>query len=138
MIQHYETLFDALQAVRNFTIDKPEECPATIFEMLRAQTAELVAWQNTLGAIYDAPRGGGSETTVGPILLNIAAGALGVFAVSNFFSRGSLSARQRLALMRDAGEDAPDGMTWPDAADDPAGTPAVPVPTPPADIPPIP
>lgn len=131
MIQHYETLFDALQAVRNFTIDKPEECPATIFEILRSQAADLVSWQNTLQAIYNAPRGDGSDSTVGPILLNIAAGALAIFAVSNFFSNGTLSARQRLALLRDAGEDAPEGMTWPDAADDPTSSAPVPVPTPP-------
>ncbi|THD35720.1 MAG: hypothetical protein E7773_10255 [Sphingomonas sp.] len=133
-MRNFETLFDAAQAVRNFTIDKPEGCPDAIFERLRTQSMDLVAWEQTLRAIYDADRGAGDADSVGPELMQIAAAALCVFAVSGFLVIGKdgTAARMRLALLRDAGEPAPEGMAWPDPENDPAKTFIPPPPEPPA------
>lgn len=120
-MKSYLTLFEAAQGIRNFTIDKPEGCPEAIFERLRNQTADLVEWGETCEAIYRADRGAGDDDTVGPELMQIAAGALAVFASTGFLAIGKdgTAARMRLALLRDAGEAAPEGMSWPEASEDP-------------------
>lgn len=129
----YLTLHEALQGVRDFTIDKPEGCPTDIFQRLRKQTVALDQWGDTLQAIYDADRGAGDEDTVGPELMQIAAGALVVFANSGFYDIGKdgTAARMALALLRDSGEPAPEGMAWPDPESDPPKSIPVSVPTPP-------
>lgn len=117
----YLTLFESLQGIRDFTIDRPEGSPAEIFERLRNQTADLVSWGETLEMIYRADRGAGDDLTVGPELMQVAAGALGVFAASQFLTIGkdNTAAKMRLALLRDSGEPEPEGMAWPEPSEDP-------------------
>jgi hypothetical protein len=134
-MRNFETLFDAAQAVRDFTIDKPEGCPPEIFERLRTLgPMDKIEWEKTLWAIYDADRGAGDDTTVGPELMQIGAGALAVFATFQFMLIGKdeTATKMRKALLRDAGEPAPDGIPWPDPADDPARM-TIELPTPPTD-----
>jgi hypothetical protein len=132
-MQEYGTLIDATQAARDFTVDRPEGCPPAIFDRLRNQTQGVPEWHETLRVIYDADWGVGDDDTVGPELMKIAAGAFGVFATWRFFDIGQNgdSAKMRMALLRDAGVEAPLGMVWPDPADDPAKSVVVAPPVPP-------
>lgn len=122
----------ARQALNNFAINRPEECPTAIFEAITSlPTVDLVGWGDLLETIYRAPRGVGDADTVGPILMQIAAGNLAWFAFNRslLIGQNGDAAKMRLALMRDAGEPAPEGLSWPDPADDPV---AIVVPEPPA------
>lgn len=121
----HETLNDTLQELRDFAIDKPEGCPDRVFALIRKQTSDLVSFGELLTTIYDTPVGAGDDDTIGPVLAQVAAAGLGVFAMSGFLDIGKdgRANRMRLALLREAGEPAPAGLSWPDPADDPARRP---------------
>ena len=126
----------ARQALNDFAINRPEGCPADIFDAITSlPTVNLVGWGALLEAIYFADRGTGDATTVGPILMQIAAGNLLWFAYNQWLAIGESgdAGKMRLALIRDAGEEAPVGTSWPDPADDPVRIVIPEPPVPPSD-----
>lgn len=122
----YPSLNEMLQDVRDFGFNRPEGAPAEIRDRMRTLTTDLVGIGEFLQAVYDADRGAGTDTTVGPVLMQIVAGGLLVFAQSGFLELGKDVPRatgMRMALLRDAGEPPPAGAPWPEPSADPAKAP---------------
>lgn len=115
-------LYEGRAALLTLLLTGAEACPDHIRDhALSIKDGDLSREIELARLIYDADRGDGDSETVGPAVMQIGAAMFGVIATRGFYNGlDGDAAKMRQALLRDAGVEAPAGMTWIDPADDPA------------------